>query len=356
MSQTQQPFSCIYSPNVPELLTELGCSIVISTYQAGKLVFISAKDRTRLVQLGKTIQKPMGVAFDGERLAIAGKEHVFIYSSAPMLAKGYQRQPDTYDNIFVPRAQYYTSLLDIHDLVWIDDKLLMVNTRFSCLCWLDNAYNFLPFWRPKFITELMPEDRCHLNGVAIKNNKPEFVSMLGISNEPGGWRNNKAKGGVIIDVESGEVVANDLAMPHTPRLINDALHVLLSASGELIKVDVETGKFDVIKKFGGYVRGMAYHKGFLFVAYSKIRENSSSFSDLPIAATSTEAGIAIMHFESGNIVGEIKYQNSVEEIYDVQVIANTRPGMVNFDQQEKDLAISLPDTAFWGIISEEKST
>jgi len=355
MSQILQPFSCIYSPNVPELLSELGCSVAISTYQAGKLVFISAKNKTNLVQLGKTIQKPMGVAFDGERLAVAGKENVFIYSSAPMLAKGYQRQPNTYDNIFVPRAQYYTSLLDIHDLVWIEDKLLMVNTRFSCLCWLDNAYNFLPFWKPKFITELMPEDRCHLNGVAIKNNKPAFVSMLGISNEHGGWRNNKTQGGAVMDVESGEVVVSALAMPHTPRIINDELYVLLSASGELIKVDVQMGKFDIVKKFGGYVRGMAYHKGFLFVAYSKIREKSSSFSDLPIAATSTEAGIVIMHFESTNIVGEIKYQNGVEEIYDVQVIANARPGMVNFDQQEKDLAISLPDAAFWGRIDEEKT-
>jgi uncharacterized protein (TIGR03032 family) len=354
MSQTLQPFSCIYSPNVPELLTELGCSLVISTYQAGKLVFISAKDKTKLVQLGKTIQKPMGVAFDGERLAVAGKDNVFLFSSAPLLAKGYARQPDTYDNIFLPRAQYYTSLLDIHDLVWINDKLLMVNTRFSCLCWLDNAYNFLPFWKPEFITALMPEDRCHLNGVAIKNNKPAFVSMLGVSDEPAGWRNKKTNGGVIIDVDSGEIVLNNLAMPHTPRIINDALYVLLSASGELIRVDINSGKFDIIKKFGGYVRGMAYYKGFLFVAYSKIREKSSAFSDLPIAATSKEAGIGIMHFESGNIVGEIKYQNSVEEIYDLQLIANTRPGMINFDQQEKDLAISLPGTAFWGVITEEK--
>ena len=354
MNSTLPPFSCIYSPNVPELLTELGCSLIISTYQAGKLVFISAKDKTKLVQLGKTIQKPMGVAFDGERLAVAGNQNIFIYSSAPLLAKGYPRQPDVYDNIFVPRAQYYTSLLDIHDLVWIDDKLLMVNTRFSCLCWLDDKYNFLPFWKPNFISQLMPEDRCHLNGVAIKDNKPMYVSMLGISDEPGGWRANKTNGGIIMHIDSGEIIAGNLAMPHTPRLIEGELYALLSASGELIKINTNNGKIDIIKKFNGYTRGMAYYKGFLFIACSKIREKYSSFSDLSIASTSTEARIAIMHLNSGNIIAEIKYQNSVEEIYDVQVITDARPGMVNFDQQEKDFAITLPNTAFWGKVDSEK--
>jgi uncharacterized protein (TIGR03032 family) len=133
------------------------------------LVFISAKDNNALVQLCKNIQKPMGLAFDGERLAVAAKESIFLYASSPLLAKAYPRQKDTYDTLFLPRAQYFTSLTDTHDLVWAGEKLPMVNTRFSCLAWLDDRYNFLPFWQPPFITELMPEDRCHLNGVALKN-------------------------------------------------------------------------------------------------------------------------------------------------------------------------------------------
>ena len=354
MSQTLPPFSCVYSLNLPELLLELNCSIAISTYQAGKLIFISAKDKNSLVQLAKTIKKPMGLAFDGNRLAVAAKESVLLYSSSPLLASEYPRQPKTYDNLFLPRAQYFTSVTDIHDLVWIGEKLLMVNTRFSCLAWLDERFNFLPYWKPSFITQLMPEDRCHLNGVALNGNKPVFVSMLGKADTADGWRDKKASGGLIMDLESGEVVVNNLAMPHTPRIFDNHLYALLSANGELIKIDTGLGKYEVVKKFPGYVRGMAYYKGFLFVAFSKIREKHSAFSDLPIAASSNEAGISVMHFASGNIVGEIKYQNSVEEIYDVQIMPNLRPGMVNFDQQERDLAISLPGFGFWGMINEEE--
>lgn len=354
MDQALVPFSCTYSLNIPELLSELNCTIAISTYQAGKLVFISAKDKTGLVQLCKTIQKPMGLAFDGERLAVAAKESVLLYSSSPLLAKAYPKQKDTYDTLFLPRAQYFTSLTDTHDIVWAGEKLMMVNTRFSCLAWLDERYNFLPFWQPPFITELMPEDRCHLNGVALSGDKPVYVSMLGNSNTPEGWRTHKDSGGLIMDVASGEVVVNGLAMPHTPRIINNGLYALLSAKGQLVKIDPAAGKYEVVKQFGGYVRGMAFYKGFLFIAFSKIRHKHSAFSDLPIAASSNEAGIAIVHFASGNVVGEIKYQNSVEEIFDVQVLPCMRPGLVSFDQPERDLAISLPGCGFWGLVYDDE--
>lgn len=357
MKQALAPFSCTFSPNVPELLRELNCTIAISTYQAGKLVFISAKDGNSLVQLCKNIQKPMGLAFDGQRLAVAAKESIFLYASAPLLAKAYPRQKETYDTIFLPRAQYFTSLTDTHDLVWAADKLMMVNTRFSCLAWLDERYNFLPCWQPPFITELMPEDRCHLNGVALHNNKPVFVSMLGNSNTAEGWRAQKDSGGLVMDVGSGEVVVHSLAMPHTPRIINNELYALLSARGQLIKIDVGAGKYEVVKQFGGYVRGMAFHNGFLFIACSRIRNKHSAFSDLPIAASSNEAGINILHLASGNVVGEIKYQKSVEEIFDVQVLPYRRPGLVNFDQPERDLAIALPGCGFWGLVhDDEKNT
>ena len=354
MSQTLAPFSCVYSPNVPELLLELNCTLAISTYQAGKLIFISAKDKTALVQLGKMVQKPMGIAFDGNRLAVAGKSSVFIYSSAPGLAAGYPRQPNTYDNLFLPRAQYFTGLIDTHDVVWIQDKLLIVNTRCSCLAWLDSSFNFETYWQPPFITSLFPEDRCHLNGLAMQNGTPKYVSMFSATNEAEGWRGRKrTTDGLIIDIESNETVTANLSMPHSPRVIEGKLYVLQSATGDISEVDVNTGKCTTVRNLGRYVRGMAFYKGFLFVAFSKIREKSSAFSDLSIAQSSNEAGIDILHFASGNVVGEIKYQTSVEEIYDLQVLPFRRPGMVNFDQPEKDLAISLPDFGVWGGVDEE---
>ncbi len=357
MSQTLAPFSCVYSPNVPELLLELNCTLVISTYQAGKVVFISAKNKTSLIQLGKTVQKPMGIGFDGSRLAIAGKSSVYLYSSAPGLAAGYPRQPNTYDNLFMPRAQHFTGLIDVHDVVWVEDQLLMVNTRCSCLAWLDNTFSFKSYWQPPFITSLFPEDRCHLNGLAMQNGAPKYVSMFSATDEAEGWRGKKrTTDGLIMDIESNEVVATNLAMPHSPRVINNKLYVLQSAIGDISEVDTNTGKLTTVRSLGKYLRGAAFYKGFLFVSFSKIREKSSAFSDLAIAESSNDAGIIIIHFDSGNVVGEIKYQTSVEEIYDLQVLPFRRPGMVNFDQNEKDLAISLPDFGVWGSLEEDNKS
>jgi uncharacterized protein (TIGR03032 family) len=349
MSQQSAPFSCVYSPNVPELLLELKCTLAISTYQAGKLIFISAKNNTSLVQLAKSVEKSMGIAFDGHRLAIAAANSVLLYSSAPGLAAGYPRQPDTYDNIFLPRAQHITGIVDVHDVVWVDDRLLMVNTKCSCLAWLNSAYSFEPYWQPPFITSLFPEDRCHLNGLAMHNGKPKYASMFSATDEAEGWRGTgRTTDGLIIDTETNETIATQLAMPHSPRVINDELYVLQSASGEITQVDTNSGKCTTVKNLQRYVRGMCFYKGFLFVASSKIREKSSAFADLPIASSSNEAGIAILHLHSGNVIGEIKYQSSVEEIYDLQVLPFRRPGLVGFDQPEKDLAISLPHFGVWG--------
>ena len=354
MSQILAPFTCIYSPNVPELLSELDCTLAISTYQADKLIFIGAKDTTTLVQLSKTVQMPMGIAFDGNRLAVAGRASVLVYAAAPQLAAGYPRQPNTYDNLFLPRAQYVTSIIDTHDLVWVKDKLLVVNTMFSCLAWLDSHHNFEPYWQPPFITGLHPEDRCHLNGLAVQEGTPKYVSMFAATNTAGGWHGDRrTTDGLIIDIESNEVVTTGLAMPHSPRIIDGKLYVLQSASGDISEVDVHSGKCTTVKNLGRYVRGMAFYKGFLFVAFSKIREKFSAFGDLSIAAASNEAGISIIHFASGSVVGEIKYKNSVEEIYDLQILPFRRPGLVNFDQPEKDLAISLPGFGAWGSFGEE---
>jgi uncharacterized protein (TIGR03032 family) len=354
MSQLLAPFTCIYSPNVPELLSELNCTLAISTYQAGKLIFIGAKDKTSLVQLSKNVPTPMGIAFDGNRLAVAGKGSVLVYAAAPQLATDYPRQPNTYDNLFLPRVQYVTGIIDTHDVVWVKDKLLLVNTMFSCLAWLDSNFNFEPYWKPPFITGLHPEDRCHLNGLAVEEGKPKYASMFAPTDTPQGWRGTRrTTDGLIIDIESNETVATGLSMPHSPRIINGKLYVLQSASGDISEVDVHSGKCTTVKNLGCYVRGMAFYRGFLFVAFSKIREKSSAFADLSIASSSNEAGIAIIHFGSGSVVGTIKYKNSVEEVYDLQVLPFRRPGLVNFDQPEKDLAISLPGFGVWGSYEKE---
>ncbi|MBT8327510.1 MAG: TIGR03032 family protein, partial [Bacteroidia bacterium] len=113
MNNALAPFSCTYTPQIPELLSRLNCSIAITTYQAGKLIFISPKDENSLVQLPRTFEKPMGIAEDMEndRLAIATKDEIVILANSEELAAHYPNAPQKYDALYMPRATYHTGTL-----------------------------------------------------------------------------------------------------------------------------------------------------------------------------------------------------------------------------------------------------
>lgn len=343
------PFSCTYSAQIPELLQKLNCSLAITTYQAGKVIFISPKDRDHLVQLPRQFTKPMGMALKGNKMALATINEVVVLSNNTELARTYPKQPDVYDGLFIPRAAYFTGEADIHDLHWTTNGLLAVNTRFSCLAYINDAYSFTPFWKPNFISTLMAEDRCHLNGVALKNDLPKYVTVLGKTDTPQGWRNVKASGGCLIDITTNEIVADNLPMPHSPRLYDDKVYVLLSATGELAEIDIKTKNYKVIKQLDGFARGMDRIGDYIFIGLSKLRQTSTAFADLPIAKQSIFCGIVVMHLPTASIAGVIKYENSVEEIYDVKVLPNMqRPGILNHEKPDFRMAVSTPEKTFWG--------
>ncbi|MCB0685857.1 MAG: DUF4915 domain-containing protein, partial [Saprospiraceae bacterium] len=177
------PFSCTYSANLPELLSQLNCTIAISTYQAGKVVFISAKDEQHLVQLPRTFDRAMGLAINGKRMAVATRDEVIVLTNAPGLGVTYPKNPGIYDAFFVPQLTYFTGLVDIHDLHWgKDDKLWGVNTSFSCLVTMSDQFSWQPTWKPFFIDSMVSEDRCHLNGLAMDKGAPRYVTALGRQN------------------------------------------------------------------------------------------------------------------------------------------------------------------------------
>ena len=345
------PFSCQYTPQIPELLQRLNCTLAISTYQAGKLILLSPKDENSLVQLPRNFEKAMGIAEDKEndKLAIALKDKVIVFRNSAQLASHYPRSPQKYDAMYMPRVTYHTGPLDIHDLSFgKDGKLFAVNTLFSCLIEINDNYNFTPFWTPPFIDKLVSEDRCHLNGMAMKNGFPKYATAFNQGNTHQSWCENVTKTGVVFDVESNEVVAQNLAMPHTPRLFNNELYVLLSASGELIKIDVNTGKYDVVVKVEGFVRGMSLHKDYLFIGLSKLRRNSSTFGKLDFAEKANQSGIMVVHLPTGSIAGKISYLSSLDEIYDVHVLADkTRPNILNTLTPDYNLGLMTPQATFW---------
>lgn len=354
-----KPFACTYTPQVPELIQKLNCSLAVSTYQAGKLIFLSPKDEERIVQLPRTFEKAMGISLDPEsgKLALATKDEIIVFRDSPELAAHYPNKPGTYDALFMPRAKYLTGPVDIHDLDRVGDELYAINTMFSCLIRVDEDHSFTPVWKPPFVSRIASEDRCHLNGMALKDGQVKYVTSFNQGDEAGSWRESmksSTRTGTVIDVSTDEVLVDDLPMPHSPRVIDGDLYVLLSATGELAKVNTENGSWEVVARPGGFVRGMAYHKEHLFIANSKLRKNSSAFAHLDIADEADHAGIKVYHLPTASYVGEIRYQASVDEIYDVQVLpGKTRPNILNTQDETYKMGLTTPDSSYWGRRREE---
>jgi uncharacterized protein (TIGR03032 family) len=350
------PYSCQHSPQLPELLHELGCSLALTTYQAGKLILLSS-DGERLIQLPRSFEVPMGLAVAGPRMALATKHEIVLLANEPRLAPSYPNQPGTYDALFVPRATHYSGALLVHDLVFTERGLIGVNTLFSCLFQLDPLTSFRPLWKPRFVSALAPQDRCHLNGLAIEDGQPRYVTALGATDTPEGWRPEKERGGVLIDVASGEMILAELPMPHSPRVCDGRLFALLSATGELIEVDRARGRFEVVNRVSGFARGLARCGDYLFVATSRMRPKHT-FGDLRFATDkSAFCGLTVLHLASGAQVAELRYLRSCEEIYDVQVLPGLRrPGVLGISDAMHRRALSTPEQTFWGAPNEDEAS
>src|SRR3989442_6764476 len=190
------------------LLEQLGASLLVSTYQANKLLVARAA-RGGLSMLVRTFERPMGLAVDAQRLTIGTRNQIWFLRNAPDIAPRVE-PAGQHDACFLPRSCHVTGDIGVHEMAWAAEELWVVNTRFSCLCTLHPDYSFVPRWRPPFITALTAQDRCHLNGLAIVDGRPKYVTALGQSNTAGGWRANKPQGGFLMGGSSGEIAVRGL--------------------------------------------------------------------------------------------------------------------------------------------------
>lgn len=350
-------FASSFTSNLPKLFFDLKISICISTYQAGKLIFISPNEHGRLSQLPRHFEKPMGFGFTEsfDKMAVASKDTVTLFTSSKELAYHYPKKEKVYDCMFFPRITYHTSALDMHDVHFGENETIFaVNTLFSCIVTLDSNYNFTPYWKPKQINELLSEDRCHLNGMAMQNGKPKYASAFNEGNSAKSWKEEVTTSGVIYDIEKNEVIARNLPMPHSPKIYKDELYVLLSATGEFVKIDTESGKYDVIIKLDGFVRGLSFYKDFAFIGLSKLRKGSSTFSKLEFSHAANESGFVVIQLSTKKLIGKFIYDNTVDEIYDLHVLPNSlKPNILNTLNNDYKGALMIPNATYWSLNKEE---
>jgi uncharacterized protein (TIGR03032 family) len=342
------PLRAVHTTNFPDLLHRLGASVLVTTYQAGKLVMVR-DEGDHLNTHFRTFQAPMGLALDGNRLAVGTTLQVWEYVDVPAVTAKLD-PPGKHDACFLPRASHVTGNIQGHEMAWGEGgDLWVVNTRFSCLCTLDRSASFAPRWRPPFVTALEPTDRCHLNGLGMVDGRPRYVTALGETDEPAGWRANKADGGILMDVASGEVITRGLSMPHSPRWHGGMLWVCESGTGTLGFVHRESGRYRPIVELPGFTRGLDFAGGLAFVGLSQVRE-SAVFSGIPITERLAEdertCGVCVVELATGQVIALLRFESAVQEVFAVAVLPRRRwPALIHDDDTLLENSFVVPDAA-----------
>ena len=309
-------------------LGNLGVSIAFTSYQSSFLYVIGRHPKGGAHLHQSVMAKPMGLCLEeGGRLTMTGDHQIIRFEN---VLEADQRINNTFDACFVPRTIHVTGRLDAHD-VGIDGngRVIFVNTRYNCLATVSPRHSFEPVWRPPFISDLIDEDRCHLNGMAMAAGEPAYVTAVSRSNTIDGWRDRRADGGVVIDVRTNQIVCEGLSMPHSPRMHNGKLWLLNSGAGELGTVELPKkkggkGKFKPVVFCPGFLRGLAFHDNYAFVGLSKPRykrfEGLALDQKLKDADSEPWCGVQIIDLTSGSCVDWFRIDGSVGELYDVEVI------------------------------------
>jgi uncharacterized protein (TIGR03032 family) len=304
-------------------LSQLGVSLLVSTYQAGKVVAVGVA-AGELTLSYHNFERAMGLAVKTDAIAVAARAQVWLLHAAPDLAPRVE-PAGRHDACYLTRASHFTGVIQAHELAWAGDELWLVNTAFGCLCTLDGQHSFVPRWRPPFLTALEADDRCHLNGLAVADGQPRYVTALAETDTPQGWRANKVHSGCLIEVASGQTVARGFAMPHSPRVHRGRVWMLHSGAGQLVLIDPASGKAETVIELPGYTRGLALYDRFAFVGLSKIRE-TATFGGMPIAERRPElrCGVGVVDLGTGRLMAHLEFMTGVEEIFDVQVVPGAR--------------------------------
>jgi uncharacterized protein (TIGR03032 family) len=280
---TQQPVVSTHSAEVPWIevagsphfgswLAEHQVSLAFTTYQTSKLFVLGRYPDGRLRIVERTFNRCMGLWGDGQTLWMSSHYQLWRFENVLRPGATYQ----DYDRLYVPKSAHVTGDLDVHDLaVDASGRVVFIATLFGCVAALSERYSFTPLWRPPFLSKLVAEDRCHLNGLALENGRPRYVTLVSQSDVVDGWRERRRDGGCVLEIPSGRVVADKLSMPHSPRVYRNRLWLLNSGAGSFGSIDRSSGVFVPLVFCPGYLRGLAFVGDYGVVGLSRPRHDKN---------------------------------------------------------------------------------
>lgn len=310
------------SRGLADWLRRHSTSLAFTTYQTGQLFLVGVGPDGNVSLNQQSYTRAMGVHYHGGRLYLGSLFQVWRLEN--MLRPG-EVANNGFDAVFVPRNGQTTGDVDVHELaVDRDGRIIFVNTRYSCLATLDLTHSFKPIWTPPFISRLAPEDRCHLNGLAMAEGRPRYMTAVSRSDVINGWRERRHEGGVLIDVETGKIVTDQLSMPHSPRVADNIIWALDSGRGQIIRVDPQSGTREGLAFCPGFLRGLAIHDNHAIVTLSKPRNgNFSGLSlDDEMARRDADAwcGVQVIDLATGDIVEWLRFDGAITEMFDITVL------------------------------------
>ncbi|WP_426421292.1 TIGR03032 family protein [Bradyrhizobium genosp. A] len=330
------------SPGLSAFLGAERIALAVSSYQSGKFYLLGQNVDGGLLVDERFFRKAMGICVpDKDTILLATLFQIVRFKN---VLEPEQRINDLFDACYVPREIFVTGEIDAHDVgVLKDGRVVFVNTLYNCLATPSERHSFTPLWKPPFISKIVKEDRCHLNGLAMADGVPRYVTAVSRSDTIDGWRDRRAGGGVVVDVQSGEIVIGGLSMPHSPRIYRDRLWLLNSGTGELGWIEPgagsSPGKFHRLAFCPGFLRGLAFHGNYAFVGLSKPRyqrfEGLALDKKLEDADSEPWCGVQVIDLASGTCVHWFRLDGAVAELYDLAVVPGvTRPMALGFASNE----------------------
>jgi uncharacterized protein (TIGR03032 family) len=334
--------SYLHSDNFPALLQRLNISLALTSYQANRVMFVRSDDEG-LDMLFQDMPLPMGMAVTDDRLVLGSWAQVLDYRRHDALAA--QIDPKV-DACFVPRGSLVTGAINIHDIAWGTEGLWVVNSTFSCLATLSPDHNFVPRWKPHFVTDLRPDDCCHLNGMAMRNGQPAFVTTFCRDDQPNAWREFKGDG-TVMSVADNRVIVDQLLLPHSPRWIDGWLYYCESGHGRVWRCREDGSERSLVAELPGYTRGIDHLGSLLFVGLSLPR-TSQGAPRLPLLdrVDGCACGLWVIDLQNLTEVAWLMFTGDVQQIYDVVLLRDMKfPHLVEWDNEKLENCYRYPPLA-----------
>jgi len=334
------------SSGLAQWMADQSVSLAFTTYQAGKLFLIGRRPDLGLAVFERSYDRCMGLCASADAQTLYMSTLYQLWRLENILEEA--RCHEGHDRLYIPQLAYTTGHIDIHDIgLDRDGTPVFVNTLFNCLATVSERASFEVLWRPPFISGLVAEDRCHLNGLAMLEGRPRYLTAVSRSNAADGWRAGRTGEGVVVDFESNQIVAKGLSMPHSPRVYEDRLWVLDSGHGHLGYIDTRRGRFEPVTFCPGYLRGLSFISHFAVVGLSLPR-NNRTFQGLGLdqalqgGGHRARCGLQIIDLRTGELVHWLYIDGVVEELYDVIVLPGViRPQALGFKTKEIQHILSI---------------